>query len=79
MGIARVATTAEARREGYGARLAAAVCDDLAERGFAAVEAYPDLTRGADQQSGATPAFWEALGFTVAVDDARFPVMRREL
>ena len=77
--ITCVATTAHARREGHAARLAAAVCDDLAERGFAAVEAYPDLTRGADQQSGATPGFWEALGFTVAVADARFPVMRREL
>ena len=43
------------------------------------MEAYPDLTRGADQQSGAWPAFWEALGFAIAVADARFPVMRREL
>lgn len=77
--ITCVATTPEARREGHAARLAAAVCDDLSERGFAAVEAYPDLTRGPDQQSGATPAFWAGLGFALAVDDARFPVMRREL
>ena len=77
--ITCVATTPEARRHGHAARLAAAVCGDLAQRGFAAVEAYPDLTRGADQQSGATPAFWEDLGFAVAVADARFPVMRREL
>jgi len=77
--ITCVATTPAARRRGHAAMLAAAVCDDLAERGFAAVEAYPDLTRGADQQSGATPAFWMALGFRVAVDDARFPVLRRDL
>lgn len=77
--ITCVATTAAARREGLAATLAAAVCDDLAQRGFAAVEAYPDLTRGADQQSGATPAFWQAMGFALAVADARFPVMRREL
>ena len=29
--------------------------------------------------SAATPAFWERAGFTTAVADDRFPVMRREL
>jgi GNAT superfamily N-acetyltransferase len=77
--ISCIATTAAARRAGLAARLAAAVCDDLARRGFAAVEAYPDLTRDEDHGSGATPAFWQRLGFTMAVPDARFPVMRREL
>ena len=77
--ITCIATTAAARRSGLARRLATDVCDDLAARGFAAVEAYPDLTRGPDQGSGATPAFWQGLGFTVAVDDPRFPVMRREL
>ena len=51
----------------------------LASRGFAAVEAYPDLTLGVDEASTATPAFWEACGFELAIHDERFPVMRREL
>ena len=77
--ITCIASTREARREGHAHRLVAAVCADLAGRGFAAVEAYPDLTRGEDAQSGAFPAFWQGVGFVTAVDDARFPVMRREL
>jgi GNAT superfamily N-acetyltransferase len=77
--ITCIASTADARRQGHARQLAEAVCTDLAERGFAAVEAYPDLTRGEDEQSGARPAFWHGLGFETAVDDQRFPVMRREL
>jgi ribosomal protein S18 acetylase RimI-like enzyme len=77
--ITCIATTAEARQQGHAGRLAEEVCADLARRGFAAVEAYPDLTRSDDQQSGARPAFWQGLGFVTAVDDERFPVMRREL
>ena len=77
--ITCIACTAEARRAGHAKRLADEVCRDLARRGFAAVEAYPDLTRGDDEQSGARPAFWHGLGFVTAVDDERFPVMRREL
>ena len=56
-----------------------AVCDDLAGRGFAAVEAYPEAGARPDATSGATPAFWLAAGFSLAVDDERFPVVRREL
>jgi hypothetical protein len=37
------------------------------------IGAHPDAT------SAATPSFWESVGFVVAVDDERFPVMRREL
>ena len=59
--------------------LAEAVCDDLAGRGFAAVEAYPEVGARADATSAATPAFWERLGFHVAAADDRFPVLRREL
>jgi hypothetical protein len=59
--------------------LVAAVCEDLAGRGFAAVEAYPEVGARPDATSGATPVFWEAAGFLRAVDDPRFPVMRREL
>jgi hypothetical protein len=77
--ITCIATTADARRRGLARRLVDAVCDDLAERGFAAVEAYPDLTRSEDEQSGGRPAFWQACGFATVVDDERFPVVRREL
>jgi ribosomal protein S18 acetylase RimI-like enzyme len=77
--ITCIASTAEARRMGYARQLVEEVCRDLAERGFAAVEAYPDLTRSEDETSGARPPFWHMLGFETAVDDERFPVMRREL
>jgi GNAT superfamily N-acetyltransferase len=77
--ITCIATTAAARGAGHAARLVEAVCDDLAGRGFAAIEAYPDLTRPADQTSAAGPGFWQRLGFTLAVPDERFPVLRREL
>jgi GNAT superfamily N-acetyltransferase len=77
--ITCIATTADARRQGHAQRLIAAVCDDLTERGFAAVEAYPEIGARDDATSAATPAFWLEVGFTVAVEDERFPVMRREL
>ena len=77
--ITCIATTATARGEGLGLRLVRAVCDDLAERGFAAVEAYPEAAARPDATSAATPAFWEAAGFARVVDDPRFPVMRLEL
>lgn len=77
--ITCIATTAEARGRGYAAYLVRGVCDDLAARGFAAVEAYPDRTQAADATSAATPAFWQACGFHIAADDPRFPVLRREL
>jgi len=77
--ITCIATTAEARRRGHAGRLVGAVCDDLAERGFAAVEAYPERGARPDATSAATPEFWVACGFSIAVDDDRFPVLRREL
>lgn len=77
--ITCIASTAEARGKGYARDLADAVCHDLAARGFAAVEAYPDVTLSANETSGATPAFWQTLGFELAVADDRFPVMRRAL
>ena len=52
---------------------------DLAARGFAAVETYPEVGAKPNATSAAQPAFWERLGFVVAAADARFPVMRREL
>lgn len=77
--ITCIASTADARRSGHAQRLVQAVCDDLAGRGFAAVEAYPDLTLREDEASAARPGFWHELGFATAVHDERYPVMRREL
>jgi GNAT superfamily N-acetyltransferase len=77
--ITCIATTAAARGRGLAAMLVDAVCDDLAGRGFAAVETYPEVGARPDATSAADPAFWEALGFMVAAADERFPVMRREL
>ena len=77
--ITCIASTAQARRQGLARRLVEEVCRDLAERGFAAIEAYPDLTLAENESSGARPAFWHELGFATAVDDDRYPVMRREL
>ena len=59
--ITCIATTATARREGHGLRLVAATCDDLAGRGFTAVEAYPqvgaplDATAPRHPPSGSAP------------------------
>ena len=66
-------------RRGHARRSSRPVCDDLARRGFAAVEAYPERGARPDATSAATPAFWLSAGFAVAVDDERFPVVRREL
>jgi ribosomal protein S18 acetylase RimI-like enzyme len=77
--ITCIATTADARHQGHARHLVGAVCDDLATRGFAAIETYPDRSQPVDATSAARPGFWEACGFRLAVDDARFPVMRREL
>ena len=77
--ITCIATTREARRQGRALTLVAAVCDDLAGRGFAAVEAYPERGAPEDATSAATPEFWLAAEFAMAVEDDRFPVMRREL
>jgi hypothetical protein len=77
--ITCVATIAGARGLHHATRLVQTICDDLAGRGFAAVEAYPEAGTRPDATSGATPAFWIAAGFLLAVDDERFPVVRREL
>jgi ribosomal protein S18 acetylase RimI-like enzyme len=77
--ITCIATTAEARSRGLARALVEAVCEDLAGRGFTAVEAYPEIGARPDATSAATPAFWETIGFARAIDDERFPVLRREL
>ena len=77
--ITCIATTAHARGFGLARELVAAVTSDLAQRGFSAVEAYPEPGADPDATSAANPAFWLASGFDLAVDDARFPVVRLEL
>lgn len=77
--ITCIATTANVRRQGHAIRLVESVCEDLAGRGFAAVEAYPESNARPDATSAATPAFWLRCGFALAVDDVRYPVVRREL
>jgi ribosomal protein S18 acetylase RimI-like enzyme len=77
--ITCIATTPEARHRGHALELVAAVCADLAGRGFAAVEAYPERRTDPNATSAATPEFWIAAAFRIAVDDARYPVVRREL
>src|SRR6266545_1183896 len=77
--ITCIATTSEGRHHGHAQALVAAVCEDLAGRGFAAVEVYPEPHSNPDATSAATPAFWLAAGFGLAVDDERYPVLRREL
>ena len=77
--ITCISTTAEGRGRGHAAALVTAVCDDLAARGFAAVEVYPEVGVRLEATSAAGPGFWEPLGFRVAAPDDRFPVLRREL
>ena len=74
-----IATTSAARRSGYALRLVEAVCEELAARGFAAVEAYPEVHAREDTTPAARPEFWMRAGFRLAVDDERYPVMRHEL
>jgi ribosomal protein S18 acetylase RimI-like enzyme len=76
--ITCIASTADARHRGLARHLVEVVCADLEVRGFTAVETYPTVGAAADATSAASPAFWETLGFARAIDDARFPVMRRE-
>jgi hypothetical protein len=77
--ITCIATTPAARRGGYALHLVAEVCRDLAGRGFSAVEAYPEVRAAADATPAARPEFWIKAGFSLVVDDERYPVLRREL
>jgi len=74
-----ISTTAQARRNGYALRLVEAVCADLAGRGFFAAEAYPEVHASEDGTPAARTEFWLKVGFRLAVDDERYPVVRREL
>jgi GNAT superfamily N-acetyltransferase len=77
--ITCIATTTAARGQGHAHALVEAVVGDLASRGFSAVEAYPEPAARPDATSAANPAFWSACGFDLAIDDPRYPVVRREL
>jgi ribosomal protein S18 acetylase RimI-like enzyme len=77
--ITCIATTSEARRGGHARKLVEEVCVDLAGRGFAAVEAYPEARAKESATPAARPEFWIRAGFRLAVDDDRYPVVRREL
>ena len=77
--ITCVAVAADARGRGHALALVKAICEDLAGRGFAAVEAFPEIGPTPDATSAATPLFWERAGFAVVVADERYPVVRREL
>lgn len=77
--ITCIATTPSHRGEGLGQALIEAVAADLAGRGFAAAEAYPDLTLPTDETPAADPEFWRRCGFHVAADDERYPVLRMSL
>jgi hypothetical protein len=43
------------------------------------VEADPERGARPDATSAASPDFWLTAGFAIAVDDDRYPVLRREL
>ncbi len=77
--ITCISTTPAGRGAGHAGALVEAVCDDLAARGFAAVEAYPERGAKPNATSASEPSFWEGLDFVVAAPDDRWPVMRREL
>jgi ribosomal protein S18 acetylase RimI-like enzyme len=77
--ITCIATTPAARGQGLAKALVLAVVEDLAGRGFSAVESYPEPEARPDATSAANPAFWQSCGFDLAIDDPRFPVVRREL
>jgi ribosomal protein S18 acetylase RimI-like enzyme len=77
--ITCIATTSAARGQGLAKALVLAVVEDLAARGFSAVEAYPEPESNPDATSAASPAFWGSCGFDLAIDDPRFPVVRKEL
>jgi ribosomal protein S18 acetylase RimI-like enzyme len=77
--ITCVAVAADGRGRGHALALVKAICEDLAGRGFAAVEAYPEIGPVPDATSAAAPGFWERAGFAVVIADERYPVVRREL
>jgi GNAT superfamily N-acetyltransferase len=77
--ITCIATASAHRGKGLGATLVEAVVVDLSDRGFAAIEAYPDLTLAPNEAAASDPAFWRRSGFELAADDGRYPVMRLRL
>ncbi len=68
-----------AERLEVGAALLGAVCEELDRRGITAVEAYPEAVADAWLPSPGPATLYEANRFERVVDDARYPVVRREL
>jgi hypothetical protein len=56
-----------------------AVCDELDRRGITGVEAYPERVADPWLPSAGPSSAYEAVGFSRAAGDDRYPVMRREL
>ena len=77
--ITCIATTAEARGAGLAATLVEAVCDDLAGARLRRRRDVPDGRRRAGRDERGDAGVLGAVGFALAIDDERFPVMRREL
>lgn len=68
-----------AAREEAGARLLAAVCDELDRRGITAVEAYPEPVRDPWLPSPGPTTVYHRTDFDHVAGDDRYPVYRREL
>ena len=68
-----------ADREGAAASLLGAVCEELDRRGIIAVEAYPEGVAEPWALSPGPASIYEAVGFTIAAGEERYPVYRREL
>jgi hypothetical protein len=68
-----------ADRDGVGAALLRAVCEELDRRGIIAVEAYPERVANAWAVPQGPSAAYEAAGFTLAAGEDQYPVYRREL
>lgn len=77
--ITCIAASPRARGQGLAEALVESVVLDLGQRGFAAIESYPDVTLPPDEAAAANPAFWSRCGFDLVIEDERYPVMRREL
>ena len=75
----QVRPEAGAEREEIAGRLLRAACEELDRRGVVAVEAYPERVADAWIPSPGPAEVYQAGGFSLAVDDERYPVYRIEL
>ena len=68
-----------ADRDGVGAALLRAVCEELDRRGIIAVEAYPEGVANPWAVPQGPATVYDAAGFTLAAGEDQYPVYRREL